>query len=74
MGKQPTLWEGDRISLADSLELTATPRTLVVAAQAEAFILANHGLTLLPAVGSRGTITFMQGGPTGGYWQFTSGN
>jgi len=36
----------------------------------EGFVLMAHGLQRLPNTGSKGTITFVKGGPAGGHWKF----
>jgi hypothetical protein len=42
---------------------------LTVGCKNEAYILIGHDHGDA-AVGDKGTITFLQGGPTGGYWKF----
>jgi hypothetical protein len=37
----------------------------------EAFVLIDGKVTILPKAGDRGIITFMEGGPTGGYWRYS---
>lgn len=37
----------------------------------EGFILIKRNMGEIPAEGSNGFITFKQGGPTGGYWEFS---
>ncbi|MDE2096155.1 MAG: hypothetical protein KGL39_02845 [Patescibacteria group bacterium] len=62
-----------RVELLDSriTKIKGVGFQIVVDDQKEAFVLMGESCCDFTAeVGSRGVITFMQGGPTGGYWKF----
>jgi len=59
-----TEYECKVISASRSLIMVHVPKT------GEAFALVKHGVAALPLEGTKGKITFCQGGPTGGYWRF----
>lgn len=57
----------------DCKVISSSPAMIMVHVQStnEAFALVRHGVKPAPFEGTKGKITFTQGGPMGGYWKFT---